>query len=212
MHVFDTVFGAKIHGQSPNCSVYFCTDLSAKIGVSTHFYLYSKWTFFFGNTFWKPRISGRTPIFGNCRATWRPPAGCAQTMHDQPGGIPPSLLVRTRAGGRGGSGPLRFNRTNMYGSNMNTSITIQVSVIHMSYFCSTTSLDSTLPHLTSGMAVLVLVALPGDLVLVFPTVPSHEEPKPFGTLEFRNTKRCSTILRRRLQTRKVQSQRSYKFW
>ena len=75
-------FGASTHGQSKNCSLLFCTDLSAKNGVRMIAYHNKKFIIEIWGRFWKPQI----PIAYRTKSTVMPwpkaplPYSCA---HEQ---------------------------------------------------------------------------------------------------------------------------------
>ena len=64
LHVFDHYFHAKTHRECPNRSVYFCTDLSAKMGVSIDVYFWIEFDFDFWNQIFK--ISDFNAILNLC--------------------------------------------------------------------------------------------------------------------------------------------------
>ena len=84
LHVFDHFFHAKTQGECLNRSVYFCTDLSAKMGVSIDVYCESNLILIFGTRFLKSAISMQFWIFATT-LTRRPPDWWCDRQHQYGG-------------------------------------------------------------------------------------------------------------------------------
>ena len=82
--VFAHLFLAKTHRECLKCSVYFCTDLSAKMGVSIDVYFISNLILIFGTRFWKSTISMQFWIFATT-LTRRPPDWWCDRQHQYGG-------------------------------------------------------------------------------------------------------------------------------
>ena len=84
LHIFDHFFHAKTQGECLNRSVYFCTDLSAKMGVSIDVYCESNLILIFGTRFLKSAISMQFWIFATT-LTRRPPDWWCDRQHQYGG-------------------------------------------------------------------------------------------------------------------------------
>ena len=82
--VFAHLFLAKTHRECLKCSVYFCTDLSAKMGVSIDVYFISNLILIFGTRFLKSAISMQFWIFATT-LTRRPPDWWCDRHHQYGG-------------------------------------------------------------------------------------------------------------------------------